>query len=147
MDGQLLPYDGYVEINVKFRGSGLSDTDSRVKGLFMVVSPRPYNTEVPILIGTNILSALMACEQKCFGVNFLQKPKMITPIYLAFRCIVLQERELVRYNHCLAKVWLHSDEPVVVFSNTRIDLDAYTDKGLPFPAICALLQATEGSAL
>ena len=60
-DGKELPYDGYIETELKIHGSkGSTNKDNTLNNcLLLVVPDSKYNSSVPILIGTNILSSLM----------------------------------------------------------------------------------------
>ena len=67
-DGQLLPYDGYVELHLKV--PGIRNVSSAVnKGLFLIVPESNYSCNVPILIGTNILTVLMERVKENYGIN------------------------------------------------------------------------------
>ena len=147
-DGQFHPNEGYIEIEISFTGVGLTVEHSKLLScLFLIVPSSPYNTNVPVLVGTNILTMLMGKVQQQFGETFLQKAKPTTPMYLAFRCVSLREKELERHNHQLAKVRLAGDRPVIIPPNSETVLRGFTDKELPYPPVCALMQETVGSLL
>jgi hypothetical protein len=59
-DGQELPYEGFIEVDLTILGSrGTHSKDSKLHNcLFLVVPDSNYNSAVPVLIGTNILSSL-----------------------------------------------------------------------------------------
>ena len=98
-DGQSLPYSGYVEVALVFHQL-LAETPCH--SLLLVVPDSQYNKNVPILVGTNILTpALDDCRLQ-YGTRFLQCANLQTPFYLAFRAIVLQETELTRNKFRLA---------------------------------------------
>lgn len=56
-DGQLMPYLGYVLIDLATHG--LSSVDVLKESIFLVVPDSNYNKKVPVLIGTNILYRLL----------------------------------------------------------------------------------------
>ena len=55
--GDLLPYLGYVEVELKVPGDDVSVDGNFV---FLVVPSTEYNKQVPLLIGTNILKLVLA---------------------------------------------------------------------------------------
>ena len=91
-DGQCLPYSGYIEVDVVLKGV----FDKPMTCLFLIVPESRYNSKVPILLGTNVLSpALDDCRTQ-YGDRFLQIANIHTPWYLAFRSILLQDRGLLK---------------------------------------------------
>ena len=104
-DGQLLPYEGFISVNVQFCGTGMvEEYNSIPEAIFLIVPDSPYNSKVPVLVGTNVLSVLLDNTLSKFGTNFLQSAKLVTPLYLSFRCMHLRERELTRRKYKLAVV-------------------------------------------
>lgn len=73
---------------------GIADSPQTIKCLFLIVNYTKYHESVPILIGTNILSVLLSETKQKYGVQFLQKVKVHTPWFIAFRCMTLSDREL-----------------------------------------------------
>lgn len=147
-DGQLLPYEGFIEAEIEFSGTGLHEKKNKlVMCIFLVVPPSPYNTTVPVLIGTNVLAVLMTKVQERHGTSFLQSAKLITPLYLAFRCMIFREKELERHNDRLAIVRCAGVKPVTILPNSDVVVEGYTDKRLAYPRVCALLQSTSGSSI
>jgi hypothetical protein len=70
-DGQPLPYDGYVEIDIE--SFGVEEEECYLERcIFLVIPNSPYNVSVPLLIGTNILSVFMGCTHNlCFSSELL----------------------------------------------------------------------------
>lgn len=70
-DGQLLPYDGFIECNFKL--SGMIDNDSKlVNGLFLIVPSSKYISKVPVILGTNLLSVLLERTKRRYGKTYSQ---------------------------------------------------------------------------
>ena len=65
--GQMLPYDGYIEADLS-----LADQKEGTKStfLFLVVPETEYNSEVPLLLGTNALRPLMESYKEKHGTQF-----------------------------------------------------------------------------
>ena len=101
-DGTELPYQGVIACELQI--DGISDRPETIECLFLIANYTSYHRSVPVLIGTNILSVLLTETKQKFGVRFLQKAKLHTPWYLAFRCMTLRERELSRRSYVLAHV-------------------------------------------
>jgi transposase InsO family protein len=145
-DGQPLPYDGYVELDIESFGSDC-EIDHLNNGIFLVIPDSRYNSEVPLLIGTNILSIFMGRTQERYGVRFLQVAKLQTPIYLAYRCMLLRDRELEKNNNRLALVKSAEHGRITIMPNTEVVIRAFTDREIAYQPVCALVQATPNSTL
>ena len=121
-DGESIPYRGYVEVTLIFHQL-LAETPC--SSLLLVVPDSQYNKNVPILVGTNILTpALDDCRLQ-YGTRFLQCANLQTPFYLAFRAIVLQEKELTHNKFRLALV-RNASESIIIPPNRTMMLRAWT---------------------
>lgn len=89
-DGNELPYLGYVEANLTTDGIPNS---KKHNCLFFITPETKYSSATPVLLGTNIPSELLLKCKENFGDTFLQKARLHTPWYLAFRCITIRDRE------------------------------------------------------
>lgn len=136
-DGELLPYHGFIETTVEVSGmSGSHHQDC----VLLVVPDSQYNSRVPVLLGTNILAALLdSCRQR-HGVRFLQEADLFTPWYLAFRCLTLREKELAKRNFRLGVVKCAEEKCITVKPNTQVTVSAYVGNELPYTPTCAILQ-------
>ena len=140
-DGNSLPYDGFVEMNIdSFDGD--EEDCSVLNGVFLVVPDSNYNSKVPILIGTNILSVMMDRTKDRHGDRFLQLAKLRTPTYMAFRSMLLRKRQLARRDGSLAFVKSAVGARTTLLPNTKTVVEGYIDKALPYHPVCALTQST-----
>jgi hypothetical protein len=73
-----------IHLNDEYQGVDLDETHPCV---FLVILDSPYHMEVPILLGTNILTSIMNTYKEKHGERFLQISKLTTPWYSSFRCI------------------------------------------------------------
>ena len=87
-DGQSLPYFGYIQADIQ---SIDFPTDYVQSCIILVVPDTDYNTNVPVLLGTNVLVEFLNNCKENLGVNFLQNANLHTSWYLAFRCMVVRE--------------------------------------------------------
>lgn len=142
-DGQSLPYSGYIQLDLEVSG-----IDAECQSCLLLVVPTSnYNYNVPILLGTNVLSVYLGTCKHKHGDKFLQEANLHTPWYLAFRCMVLQERDLVRRNFQLGLVKCAGLKRVVIPPNSDVTVTGYIDKALPYRHTCAILQSTHRSAI
>lgn len=75
-DGEQLPYRGYIEATIQFDGLGKT---REVTCLLLVVPESLYNSRVPLLLGTNILTWLMdGCLQE-YEARYAQHGNLDTP--------------------------------------------------------------------
>ncbi|PVD22602.1 hypothetical protein C0Q70_18420 [Pomacea canaliculata] len=93
-DGQLLPYKGYIEAELRVEGAG-GGADSLICLLLVVPSNR-YSNSVPVLLGTNILEQLMHRAHDKHGPQFLQNTQLQPLWNRSFRCLAMWERVLRR---------------------------------------------------
>ena len=142
-DGYYLPYLGYIEVNISV--DDFSDTPQPC--LLLVVDNSNYNSKVPIILGTNVLSHFLTFCQDKHGERFLQEANLRTPWYLAFRCMLLQERQLVKKKFRLGVIKCASSQRIIISANTEVIIPGFIDSALPYHPTCAVLQATETSSV
>ena len=116
-------------------------------GLFLVIQDSEYHDQVPVLIGTNILSEVMKDVKNQHGQRFLQDAKLQTPYYLAFRCMTLRNKELERQHNRLALIKSAETKPITIPANTEVVIQGYMDKMLPYPTTVSVLHVTSNSAI
>ncbi len=143
-DGMNLPYTGYVKLNVEVCCGGQSQ---QLDCLFLVVPESTYNKTVPCLLGTNFLTPLLYGCQERHGARFLQTASLQMPWYLAFRSMVLRERELVRHSGRLALVRSCEAANIVVPPNGSCTIKGSVCNALPYQTVCALLQSSKESKI
>lgn len=143
-DGQVMPYLGYICTSITPYGMPI---DSLHGCSFLVVPTSQYNSRVPLLIGTNIISRLIDVTREEFGSRFLQDADLHTSWYLAFRCMTLRERELRRNGHRLGIVKSAETERITIPPNGSVRIRGYLDRKLPYHQVLAMLQATTKSSI
>ncbi len=141
--GDSLPYTGYIEATIKTQGSGAQC----ITGLLLISPDTRYNARVPVLLGTNILKELLNDCQINHGAKFLQKADLHTPYYLAYRSIVLQEKQIRQNDWRLGFVRSVETKNIIVKPNTRVTIRGQLSKGVPYSQVCALLQPTPTSVI
>ncbi|KAL5007992.1 hypothetical protein ScPMuIL_013573 [Solemya velum] len=142
----MLPYEGYIELNLEIEGlppSGNKLGDS----VFLVVPDSNYNSSVPLLIGTNILVPLMDNTRNDSGENFLQSADLHTPLYLAFRCLLLRDRELQRRKDKIAVIKSAERGPITIKPNADVTVQGYLDKEVPYHPVCCMIHPTKGAVI
>jgi len=142
--GHSLPYKGYIEANIQV--SGIARSKQQVC-LLLVVPNTAYNNRVPILLGTNVLSLLLTDCRDTHGERFLQKGKLATPFALAFRCMVIRDKDLKRNHDRLAILKCALTQSVSIGPNQSIDITCTTDKEINHLSTAAIVQETETSSL
>ena len=143
--GDQLPYLGFVQVRVTSSGCGVKG-----KGrccLLLVVPNTKYNERVPVLLGTNVLSCFLNECRITNGARFLQKADLYTPWFLAFRSIVLQEKELAKNDGSLALVRNAELNNITIPGNSTAVIKGQIARGIDYPQVCALLQPTTHSSL
>ena len=144
-DGRPLPYHGFVSCPIHV--DGISDRTIETECLFLIVPTTTYHESVPVLIGTNILTALLHQTREMHGVRFLQEAHLFTPWFLAFRCLSMRDKELSKSNNVLAVVRSAEQKPITIPPNKEVVVDGYLQNRVPYHPVCALLQATAKSPI
>ena len=147
-DGNDLPYDGYVELDLSIATKkGKTNNMILPSCLFLIVPDSKYNAQVPVLIGTNILSSYMDELQYTYGDQYLQNAPLFTSVFMALRCLTLQEKKLKQQNNRLAIIKSAETQKVTIEPNSEIILHGYLDKTLPYHPVCCLIQSTKGAVI
>lgn len=142
--GQKLSYLGYVCMDLT-----LSWEKGSIKQpcLFLVTPDTKYSERVPVLLGTNILWALMEqCQQHC-GVRFLQTSKLGTPWQLAFRCITLQDKHIERSKGVLGVLKSAETRAITIPSNSSAIIYCSVGSRVGYHQCLAMTQAVPNSTL
>lgn len=143
-DGNSLPYNGCVEISLAV--SGLPNSE-QITCVALVVPNSKYNSKVPVLLGTNVLSVFLDMCKDEYGEKLLQNADLFTPWFLSFRTMTIREKELKKRNNVLGYVKSAESKCVLIPPNTTKVLSGYIDKGLSYYTTCALIQPTNDSIL
>ena len=142
-DGQSLPYFGYIQADLQ---SVDFPTDYVQSCILLGVPDTVYNTNVPVLLGTNVLVEFLNNCKEHLGVNFLQNANLHTPCFLAFRCMVVTEKELKNKNK-LALVRSAEIKNITIPANSTITIQGVTAKQIDHKPTCAMLVQTEDSII
>ena len=89
---------------------------------------------------------LLHCKSK-IGENFLQNAALHTSWYLAFRSIVIRERELRRNKNRLALIRSAEQKQITIPPNSSITIKGITAKEIDHQETCAMIVETEDSVL
>ena len=139
-----MPYSGFVTLEITSAGI---PSDNIQECIFLGVPETDYNKTVPLLIGTNILDeSLLYCKSNIIE-NFLQKSALHTSWYLAFRDIVIRERELRRKKNRSALIRSAEQKQITIPPNSSITIKGITAKEIDHQETCAMIVGTEDSAL
>ena len=143
-DGSFMPYRGYIQVQMSTSGI---PSEHVQECIFLIVPDTDYSKDVPLLIGTNILDELLLHCKSELGENFLQNSALHTSWYLAFRCMVVRQRELKKNKNRLA--FIRSAEPrhITIPANSCVTIKGITSKELEYKQTCAMMTETEDSIL
>ncbi|MCG8048820.1 MAG: DDE-type integrase/transposase/recombinase, partial [Candidatus Thiodiazotropha taylori] len=143
-DGNSMPYSGYIQVQLS---SGGIPSDHIQDCLFLVVPDTDYNKTVPLIIGTNVLEVLLHHCKSELGENFLQNSALHTCWYLAFRCLVIRERELKKNKNKLALIRSAESRSITIPPNSSITIKGVTTKEVDYKQTCAMMVETKDSVL
>ena len=77
-NGEHMPYFGYIQVDVKPVGV---PTEHIQSSILLVVPDTSTNTDLPVLLGTNVLEEFLTNCRETVGDNFLQNAALFTPWY------------------------------------------------------------------
>ena len=144
-DGNALPYLGYIEVCIT-KVEGIPELTS-LACIFLVVPETNYNSETPILLGTNILNELRENCKNVHGQKYLQKGNLETPWYLAFRAMTVREKTLIRNKNRVAVVRCAEASKIILGPNESKDFHGFTDREIDHQTTSAILHESEESSL
>ena len=144
-DGQTLPYLGYITADLELPGT--STSAQPLHCILLVVPDSSYNRTVPLLLGTNVLTAAMTDVKQRYGPRFLQDAELHTPWFMTFRCLLLREKELRKRDNRLAIVKSAEGKTIRIPPNRDVVLQGYFDHELPYHPVCGMLQPTDRAAI
>lgn len=143
-DGSELPYLGFIEVNIL--PIGIVDAHEQTC-LLLVVPNTNFNSNTPVLLGTNVLQHFMDACSEIHGKQFLQKAKLHSPWYLAFRCMSVREKELKKNNYRLAILRNAESRRITVTPNQSVKVKCFTDNEIGHIPTSALICETDSSLL
>lgn len=143
-DGQLLPYSGYIVVDLVLAGIPYEQSQ---ECLLLVVPNSNYNSSVPLLLGTNVLSSCMTkCQQLC-GNKLLQHSNLSAGWQLVFKSLMMRERHLRRNKNRIGLVKSATKQNVVIQANSSTIVQGYIDNKIDYHSTCALLQPTKKTTI
>lgn len=140
-----MPYLGYISADLQLPGTSTSADPQQC--LLLVVPDSSYNQLVPLLLGTNVLTAAMTDVKQRYGSRFLQTADLHTPWYITFRCLLLRDKELQKRCNRLAIIKSAEGKTIRIPPNKDVVLQGYMDHELPYHPVCGLLQSTDRAAI
>ncbi len=148
-DGNQLPYDGYIELDIQIvSAKGTTNQDTTLQQcLFLVVPDSRYNSHVPILIGTNILASFIQLLENRYGERYLQHAQIYASVYMAIRCLTLQEKKLKRQSNRIAIIKSAETKRIIIPPNSEVTIKGYLDKSVPYHPTCCIIQPTKNSII
>ena len=146
-DGQLLPYLGYIETELSMLEQEEGGEVSTITFLCLVVPDTAYNTEVPVLLGTNVLRPMMETKKAKHGDQFIQKSAIATSWQLAFRIICVQDRKVNRSKGCVGLVKSALQEHTVIPANRRAMIPAVVSHQVQCGQMVAMTHPTKKTVL
>ena len=122
-------------------------TEHVQSSILLVVPDIEYSLNVPLLLGTNVLVEFLNDCKVELGENFLQTANLHTLWYLAFRCIVIREKELKKNKQGLTVIRSAELDNVSIPPNITVTIQCIASKELDYHPTCAMLVPTEKSVL
>ena len=132
--------DGYIEVELQSNGAN----GSKQPCLLLVVPYSTYNLNVLLLLGTNGLSTFMEECRHRHGSLLLKVTDIHTPWYLAFRCMLMQDKDLSRQQFSLGKVRSASFKLIIIPANSEMILKGYVDKPVAYRSTWLCYRHTKG---
>ena len=134
-NGQSLPYSGYIEVSLN-----IPKVKEPLPCLLLVVPDTRYGQNVPVVLGTNVLSTIMDILQQEYGVRYQQTANLGDSWHLAFRCINLQNKKTEKSRGMLSIVKSAETFKLVIPSNSTVTLKGKLDKMIQHRACSAITQ-------
>ena len=123
--GSQIPYQGYVEVDIKLPGSEASTFP------FLVVGDTDYNSKIPVLIGTNVLHKTLDDLVSVHGVRFVQKARLPSSMNFALSAVHTVRKYLHRKQHVICNVHLLQSVSLAPGEGRRVQGRLKIDTPLP----------------
>ena len=134
-----LPYKGFIEAEFRFHKT-VTGSSKLINMVFLVVEDTKFNSEVPILFGTNVLKyCLQLCKENLqgkYGSFNLRKCRASRPWRLAYRCLATQ----IVNNHNEVVQLCNSDSTKVCSSSESL-IDCHVNGNFGFSGSHMLLSS------
>ncbi|KAL5007503.1 hypothetical protein ScPMuIL_016309 [Solemya velum] len=135
---------GYIVVDLVLAGIPYEQSQ---ECLLLVVPNSNYNSSVPLLLGTNVLSSCMTkCQQLC-GNKLLQHSNLSAGWQLVFKSLMMRERHLRRNKNRIGLVKSATKQNVVIQANSSTIVQGYIDNKIDYHSTCALLQPTKKTTI
>ena len=89
---------------------------------------------------------MTTCQQE-HGTRFLQRANLHTPWILAFRCITLREKMLMKNKFKLGVVLNAEYKNIIVQPNHEVVVSGYVDQDIPYKCTIAMMHPTDIAAI
>ena len=123
--GSQIPYQGYVEVDIKLPGSEASTFPS------LVVGDTDYNSQIPVLIGTNVLHKTLDDLVSVHGVRFVQKARLPSSMNFSLSAVHTVRKYLHRKEHVICNVHLLQSVSLAPGEGRRVQGRLKNDTPLP----------------
>ena len=143
-NGNALKYHGYIIASL---GVPSLLNSKPMEALFLVVPDTPYNSKVPVLLGTNVLIPFMKYWKQQKTEGYMQSIASSTPWWLTFRCLSLQGK---RQSEKLGIVKAMNTVNISISPNKSCTIMGFVDQKRDYNINCqlpAMIQATSKSVL
>lgn len=133
--GHNLPYAGYTEARIAITGH-----QGNHPILLLVVPDTDYSSNVPLILGTNILGTMLQEEINIHGVRYLQRSSIRAPWKMVFQSLQSQARLLEKRKGRLCFIKVAGNHNVVIPGNSTMVLQGYTCDKLEHPTCLGMVQ-------
>ena len=139
-----MSYTGYMQAQISSVGIATGHVQDCI---FLVVPDTDYNKNIPLLIGTNVLSEFLSHYKNKLGENFLQSSALHTKWYLAFICMVIRERDIKKCKTRLALIQSAESKHITIPANNSVTIKGVTSKELNYKPTSTMMVETEESII
>ena len=144
-NGQSLPYIGFVEIDLELDVPSDVALSEPLSVMMLVVPTTPYGSQVPVLLGTNVLRPLIERYKEMFGNRYTDVTRYSSSLELVFRCMNVHEKELSRHEGRISVLKCITSSPVVVHPNGSVVVSGRPVKRVPVGQCSAMVVPAERS--
>lgn len=121
--GHSLPYLGYIEAEIK-----IPEHDVTIPGIFLVVPSTQYHSQVPALLGTNLLKNLKHGFESTYGVQYLQNTTLSASLQLAFRSMNIEDKSIQRSDGKICSLHASSRDRIIIPPNSSTSVPCFLGK-------------------
>ena len=140
--GQHVPYKGYIQALISFP-SNITGITEQITSLVLIVPDCHFNTQIPLLVGTNVLDRLYQSGVEKNGQDFFQRSDLNSDCVMLFQHVASGHRDESSASH----VRLHRRHSIAIPAGGKVSVFGDVRMRKNSPHSLFVIESPESSSL